>query len=122
MGEVYQHSSPGAPDSGGPFPKFAGDELKDFLFAKAIECFSHGWGRSEVHCRVEDWHILKAAIGSVLSDEEVEGIVVRAERISPTISISEADNAVALDPRHRDWRGDRRPPRTNIRKVVIRRG
>ncbi len=40
---MYQHSSssasnPDAPEQG-PFPKFAGDELDDFLFAKALEFF-----------------------------------------------------------------------------------
>jgi hypothetical protein len=82
---VYQHDPPGAsrfdaPEQA-PFGKFAGAELKDFLFAKALECFEWNWSEGDVQDRVGDWHILKAKAGAFLSDAEVETIVARAAKV-----------------------------------------
>jgi hypothetical protein len=112
---VYQHDPPGAsgfdaPEQD-PFPKFAGAELEDFLFAKALECFECGWSLSDTQDRVSDWHWLKASAGAFLDDAEVEAIVARAEKVEKIAH----NNVVYLESR-------RAFPRTNIRKVVIRRG
>jgi hypothetical protein len=98
---LYQHSISSAsgfdaPERG-PFPKFAGDELDDFLFAKALEYFGNGWSLSDVQEWVSDWHILTAAIGAVLSDDDVQAIVARAERVGPIAC--EANNVISLDSR-----------------------
>jgi hypothetical protein len=96
---VYQHDPPSAsgfdtPEQG-PFPKFAGAELEDFLFAKALECFAYGWSLSDVQDWVSDWHILKAKAGAFLDDAEVEAIVARAEKVAPAAP----DNVVSIDSR-----------------------
>jgi hypothetical protein len=112
---VYQHRISSAsgfdPPEQEPFQKFAGVELEDFLFAKALECFEHGWSEDDVQDRVGDWHILKAKAGAFLSDAEVETIVARAQKVEKIAH----NNVVYLESR-------RAFPRTNIRKVVIRRG
>ncbi len=112
---MYQHgisSASGfdAPEQD-PFPKFAGAELEDFLFAKAFECFEWGWSEGDVQDRTADWHILKAKAGAFLSDAEVETIVARAAKVEKIAH----NNVAPLD-------SYRRNPRTNVGKVVIRLG
>ncbi len=82
---MYQHDPPSTPDPPERFRKFAGDELKDFLLAKALECFACGWSLPDVQDRVADWHILKAEIGAFLSDDDVAEIVARAEKVAREI-------------------------------------
>jgi len=112
VGAVYQQEPPGASnfDARGPtgqqaeldpfFPKFAGTELEDFLLAKALECFAHGWSESDTLDRVDDWNVFKAKAAALLDDTEVEAIVARAAKLEK-IALPASEKRHLRDKRNR---------------------
>jgi hypothetical protein len=110
---VYQHDPPGASGLDAadqePFRKFAGAELEDFLFAKALECFEYDWSTADTQDRVSDWHILKARAGAFLDDAEVEAIVERAAKVEKIAHT----NAIDLDS-HRALKSKRRAKKLQL--------
>jgi hypothetical protein len=107
VGAVYQQEPPGASNPDAPsdpilrkFRKFAGTELEDFLLAKALECFAHGWSESDTQDRVDDWNILKAKAPEAFLDEaQVEAIVARAAKLEKNFGAKARSIFVQEEPR-----------------------
>jgi hypothetical protein len=117
---VYQQTSGGASHldaSSDPFRKFAGSELEDFLLAKALECFAHGWSESDTQDRVDDWNILKAKAAALLDETQVEAIVARAAKVEK--NFAPLGGASSASEKNQKNRTTVTPPQGNPRRFMV---